>query len=238
IVNDILRREAEDPEHPGIVVDTPERRAVADIAERLSFAHTERLVLGLFGFVVPKSREDILDRFSDDAFWMGRAGEYRRCVWLYGDLLAQSQREGRIADAAAYSAALAQCHNALGSSADARAAYDRAVMLAGRLTGTPYQALWELGATDDLQLVADERWEDRIPEGGPFFPPLPIEHNWLLAVFRATLARIYARLGRAEEALLLLGLVVPPLERAPGWAANYSLLACSAATVLWLLQRT
>src|SRR4029453_19552570 len=114
MVNDILHREGEDSEHPGIVVDTPERRTVREIAERLPFANTDRVLLGIFGFLVPKSREDILERFSHDAVWMGQAGEYRRCVLLYGDMLAQSQLEGRIADAAAYSAALAQCHNALG----------------------------------------------------------------------------------------------------------------------------
>ena len=51
-------------------------------------------------------------------------------------------------------------------------------------------------------------------------------------------ARISARLGKADEALLLLGALLAPLERAPAWALNYPLLACNAANTLWLLQRT
>lgn len=52
---------------------------------------------GVFGFLAPKSRQEILRRFGDSAYWlMNGAGEYRRSLPLWEDLRAQSQREGRI----------------------------------------------------------------------------------------------------------------------------------------------
>ncbi len=36
----------------------------------------------------------------------------------------------------------------------------------------------------------------------------------------------------------MLGSLLAPLERAPAWAPNYSLIACHAALTLWNLERT
>jgi hypothetical protein len=44
-------------------------------------------------------------------------------------------------------------------------------------------------------------------------------------------------LERTDEALHWLGTLVAPLERAPGWAANYTEVACLAVETLWLLER-
>jgi hypothetical protein len=45
-------------------------------------------------------------------------------------------------------------------------------------------------------------------------------------------------MGRAEQAIRRLASVLPAIERAPGWAPNYTRIACDAAETLWLTQRT
>jgi class 3 adenylate cyclase/tetratricopeptide (TPR) repeat protein len=239
MANDISRREVEDPQHAGIMVDTPERRAMVEITERLSFPRSEEMLLGVSGFLAAKSRTEILGRFSDVPFWlMMGAGEYRRSLPLWEDLVAQSQREGRIADVVAYSAQLARCHNALGNSPAARTAYDRGAALAGRLSGSFCQTRNLSAARYDMQTVVDDGWEDFIRERQVALQQPVIENNGFLATACAVGARVYARLGRTEEALLLLGTLLPRLERAPGWAVHYTFMACEAATALWLLERT
>src|SRR5262249_14432280 len=154
MANDIIRREAEDAAYPGIPVDTPERGAVAEVAQSLSFSRWEEIALGVYGFLAAKSREEILNRFSEAPFrlTMG-AGEYRRSVPLWQRMVDQSEREGRIADAVAYSAQLARCHNALGNAAAAHVAYDRGAALAGRVTGALFQTRTLANARYDMQTV-------------------------------------------------------------------------------------
>src|SRR5262249_44528667 len=60
----------------------------------------------------------------------------------------------------------------------------------------------------------------------------------LSAPVQVTGARIYARLGRAVEALALIGRIPTALQRAPAWAVGYAQTACDAAATLWLLGRT
>jgi tetratricopeptide (TPR) repeat protein len=45
-------------------------------------------------------------------------------------------------------------------------------------------------------------------------------------------------MGRAEQAIRRLASVLPAIERAPGWAENYTRIACDAAETLWLTERT
>ena len=59
-----------------------------------------------------------------------------------------------------------------------------------------------------------------------------------MAAFQAGGARIYAHLGRVEQAVDQLQHLVVPLERAPGWATTYAGMACNTASTLWLLGRT
>src|SRR5262245_64317678 len=58
------------------------------------------------------------------------------------------------------------------------------------------------------------------------------------AGFQASIARTHARMGRIERAMRRLASVLPAIERAPGWAENYTRIACDAAETLWLTERT
>ena len=61
---------------------------------------------------------------------------------------------------------------------------------------------------------------------------------WYRASTEAAIARIHARMGRADRALRRLASVIPALEKAPGWAENYTRIACDLAETLWLTERT
>jgi tetratricopeptide (TPR) repeat protein len=237
MANDILRREGEDPEHSGIILDTPERRAILELTERLSFSRSEESFLGLTGFIAVKSREDILSHHSDDPqLLLWGAGEFRRSLRLWEDLEAQHQREGRILNAAFVSAVVAICHNALGNLAAARAAYDRGAALSRPFTDSFLPSL--AAARVDMLTVVGDGWEDFERENETFPMRVTLQARWLLLSVQAVTARILAWLGRTEESLSVLGTFLPALERVPAWAFGCMHMACGGATTLWLLQRT
>jgi tetratricopeptide (TPR) repeat protein len=237
MANDVIRREGEDPEHSGIILDTPERRAILEITERLSFSQTEKFFFVAAGFMAVKSRQDILSRHSEDPqLLLYGAGEFRRSLRLYEDLEAQSQREGRMLHTVAVSAMVAICHNALGNLAAARAAYDRGTALARPFTGAFLPGL--VGARVDMLTVVGDGWEAFGLESATFLPRVTLQARWALLSMQAGAAQISAWLGMTDESLSFLGTFLPALERMPSWAFGCTYMACVAATILWLLQRT
>jgi class 3 adenylate cyclase/tetratricopeptide (TPR) repeat protein len=233
---DLLRQEAEDPDDLGIPLDRPERREVARIVPDLPAE--ERAAL--FWFRPFSSREDVLTHASDDpVFLTVWAGEFRRSLPLWQEQAVRAEQQGQIAWAVSYWANAARCHNALGDFAAAQAGYDRALALAGRLAG-PSPQLIQVGAArfemDAARLEVG--WEDHLRAVQIALQQRAPEYQWVFAAIRATAAAVYARLERTEEALHWLGTLMAPLERAPGWAANYTEVACLAVETLWLLERT
>jgi class 3 adenylate cyclase/tetratricopeptide (TPR) repeat protein len=231
----LLRQEAEDPDDLGIPLDRPERREVARIAADLPAE--ERGEFGLFGLF--SSREDVLTYAGDEpTFLTFGAGEFRRSLPLWEEQAVRAEQQGQIAWAVLRWAQAARCHNALGDFAAGREAYRRARALATRLAGPSLQAILVVASTDELRLARDEGWERSLEFLEPALQEPAAENAWTFAAIRAAAARAYARLGRTEEALRWLETLLAPLERAPAWAPNYARIACPAADVLWLLERT
>ena len=231
---DLLRREAEDPDNPGIVLDAPERREVSRIAEQLPPDDRPR-ISGYYA-----SREDVLVRGGDDdaVATTYLAGEYRRGLALWQQLAARHEERGQIAIALSDWAQVARCHNALGDFATAQDAYDKAVALSARLAGPSPQALQVFSARLDLRFTVDPENEESLAEAEPLLQQPAAENHYAFAALQAVAALAYAGLGQPEKALHALGTLVAPLERAPGWANSYTLVACLCATALWALQRT
>jgi tetratricopeptide (TPR) repeat protein len=234
---DITRREAEDPDHPGIVLDTPERRALATEAARLAIPRAELGTHPTFpGFRAPRSRTEILERCGDDgSSLLYGAGEYRRASLHFEKQALQSQREGKIIRTIAYLAHLGRAHMALGEVAAAREAYERGTVLATRVVRPVWDLIDLAALRNDLLIAADEAWEDLAGTGR--HQQLVPEHRFLSAPIRAATGRFYARLGNADEAIALVGTVLAALERAPAWAIGYTHIACDAAETLWLVER-
>ncbi len=233
MARDILRREAEDPDNPGIPLDTPELREVARLIENLPAGQRPLQNLYL------SSREDVLGRRGEEpvslVFW---AGEYRRGLALLQEQAAKNEQQGQIAGAVLSWALVATCEIALGDFAAARVAYGRAVALSARLAGPSVEVLNLAAARMWMNLALHENWEELLAEMEPLLQEPAAEHHYALAPIQAAAAAVYARLGRTEEALRWLRTLLPPLERAPAWANSYPALACLAAWALWELQRT
>jgi hypothetical protein len=63
------------------------------------------------------------------------------------------------------------------------------------------------------------------------------DNRWIEAMVRAASALYYAHAGRGDEALRAIAAVLPAIDRAPGWAANYTATAWLAIESLWILGR-
>jgi tetratricopeptide (TPR) repeat protein len=232
---DLVGHEAEDPDNLGIPLDRPERREVARIVPDLPAE--ERLAL--FWFRPFSSREEALTHASDDSVPLTLiAGDFRRSLPLWQAEAVRAEQQGQIAWAVVHWALAARCHNALGDFAAAQTSYDRGTALAGRLAGPSPQVIQLAGARFEMATARLEvKWEDFLRAVQIALQQRAPEYQWVFAAIRAAAAAVYAWLERTEEALHWLGTLVAPLERAPGWAANYTMIACLAVETLWLLER-
>lgn len=232
---DLMRREAQDPDNPGIPLDSLERDELKRIAEGLSL---EEALLGSRRF---SSREDVLARARNERGPMTiLAGEYRRALSLWRALAVAAEQQGGIASAMAGWAYVARCHNALGDFAAARDAYQRGEALEARLGGASLYHTLSLGAAR-YELVAaqlDDLREEDVALIKGLVGQVAAENNWALAAVRAIGTVVFARVERGDESVRLVGALMPALERAPGWALNYPPIPCDAAEALWLLERS
>ena len=231
---DLSRREAEDPDNPGIVLDVPERREISRIAEQLPLDQRPRATSYY------SSREDVLARGGDDdpGAVTYLAGEYHRGLALWQAQAERYEQQGQIANALSDWAQIARCHSALGDFAAAREAYDRGMSLSARLAGASPQGLQIFSARLDLRFAVDPESEETLTETEPLLQSPAAENHYALAAVQAIAALAYAGAGEPEKAVHALGTLVAPLERAPGWANNYALIACLCAAALWVLERT
>jgi hypothetical protein len=118
---------------------------------------------------------------------------------------------------------------ALGELSAARQAYDRGAASAARSAGPDWGLMDLAAARYDLTIAVDEGWEEILAEAGSILQRNPVEYRFLSAALQVAAARMYARQGKADAALALLGTVVVALARAPAWAVAYAQTACDAA---------
>ncbi|HEV8625956.1 MAG TPA: AAA family ATPase [Acidimicrobiia bacterium] len=227
---DYQRREAEDPAHPGIPTESTERREAARI---LREARLDPMGPSPMEAVFDSQEEALSStNFVVLCCW---AGEYARCVPLFETEAGEAESLGRLARAARCHAFVAMCQAALGHLNEARTALEKAQALATRL-GTPIFPV--LQAQDNLALAADEGWELLSVTVGPIASSKHPALAWALGTLNAIAARSAARRGEIDEALAFLDPLLAWLERAPAWTPCFPLIACNAAEVLWLVERT
>jgi tetratricopeptide (TPR) repeat protein len=225
---DLQRRSAEDPEHPGIPIDVPERWEAARI---LRAANLDPMGPGPMLAVFP-SRDEAAEctNLVIRAHW---AGEFARCLPLFEAEAEASLARGQFARAARCWSFAAEAHVALGHLGEGRLAIQRAGDLAARVGQPVFPVLM---AADHLALALDEGWEEVASSLEPLVASSNPALSWARGGLMAVSARASARLGRSEAALRLLSLLVPWLERAPAWAVYWT-MTCEAAEVLWALER-
>src|SRR5262249_5651941 len=232
---DTMRAEAEDPDFPGHMLDTPERRAAARVIERLPPISADDLWLRAFQYFA--SRSELLAKARDTWWAFYAAGDFRTSLPLFVKYAAEAERQGRLVAAIIPWANIARCHNALGDFAAARAAYERAAALASRLTGPLPLLGFVVAARWEMCSALGEGLEEAGAAAAELFSSGAIDLRWAEAVFRAGAAVTAAWLGRVDDALALLATLPPALERGL-IQGNYTMIACRAADTLWLAQRT
>lgn len=227
---DHMRREAEDSEHPGIPIDTPERREAARIMRE---ARLDPAGPGPMEAVMACRADAYTSvNFFVLHYW---AGEYLGTLPSMQEEAARSLSRGQLNRAARCTAAAAIVESALGRLDDARRSLDEAKALAGR-AGQPVWAT--LLAQETLAVACDDGLDELAATLAPLLTSTAPSLLWASGSIYAWGARVAARLGRDDEAIGLLGRLVPWLEGAPAWAIAFPVMACHAAEVLWLLERT
>jgi tetratricopeptide (TPR) repeat protein len=224
------RRSAEDPEHPGIPIDSPEHRLSAEIIRQ---APRDPMAPAPMEAVYD-SREEALrsSNLTVLTFW---AGDFRRALPLYEAETAKAESLGRLARAARGWSYITSLQVALGDISGAHASLEHAEALAARL-GRPVPQM--IGAKDALAWALDTGWEQMAAITERIAASTDPGLAWTRGPSHSVQARVFARLGRTDEALASLRQLVPWLERAPAWTNMFTGMACYAADSLWLLERT
>ncbi|WP_300019434.1 AAA family ATPase [Pseudonocardia sp.] len=236
---DLDRREASDPDHPGIPLDLPGRRRALRVllgsgrlAGRGDLARYA--VAAVYG-----SRAAIPAEAADDptvaAFLVG---DYAAAVPLFERDAAAAEAAGQLALEVYCRAGAARCRVALGDLGGGAEVVAHVRGLVARLPGLGpgWQLLHHEGAEDALTMARDVGWPERLADFARWRVPAPDRH-WGSAAIDAISARAEARMQHGAAALGLLARPVRALRAAPAWAPNYGRTACEVAEVLWLLDR-
>jgi hypothetical protein len=137
MVHDIERRDAVDPEFPGIPISSAEREEVMRLLwEMPAFRH---LGQRMFAYMAFDSRDDVLARAGDDpmalVFW---AGEYRKALPLLEQATRHALERGQISLAICNLSLVARVHCMFGDFASSMSIYGRMVELYARANDPPW----------------------------------------------------------------------------------------------------
>jgi class 3 adenylate cyclase/tetratricopeptide (TPR) repeat protein len=230
VLIDHERREADDPEAPGIPIDSPER---AEAARLLQAARLDPMGPGPMEAYFASRKEAATS--SNLAILLYMAGDYARTLPLVEAEAEAATSRGQVARAARCEAFASMTLTALGRLPEAREALGRAAALGTRVGQPPFIVVI---AKDQLADALDEGWEELAQRFGGMAAALPKPLSWARGSIYGRAARANARLGQPEESLRLLRLLAPWLGRAPAWMMGFAFLASNAAETLWLLEQT
>jgi DNA-binding SARP family transcriptional activator len=235
------RRDAADPEYPGIVLDAPERREALGILHRAG-ALTGRVDLLRYAVAaIYGTRQRIPpDVAEDSTVRLFLLGDYASALPRFAAEATEARARGQLAREAYCRGNLARCHIALGQLEAGRAVLAECHAVADRIAAGPWgwQRVHAIAGTDDaLVLATDEGWEDLLSLVAEFSGRRGQIVRWAQAAFHVVMARAQARLGRPDRALQLLATARPALQRGAPWDWTFLRTACDAAETLWLLDR-
>jgi class 3 adenylate cyclase/tetratricopeptide (TPR) repeat protein len=233
---DLDRREAADPEFPGIPLDVPERHEIS----RILTANLPELV-GRSIFVTTTmfdSREDAIKRAGAFAPVLAfYAGEYERASTVGNEAAARSLEHGRLDYTVLALSAVARCQAALGNLASSHEAFLQANAILERIGNPPSLSFFLQAAPIGQTFVRGEGYELLLPVFDRIFAWDSPGFRFVMAIALAAAAAFYAHAGRGEDALRVLGRLLPAIERAAGWANNYTATLYYGIEVVWVLGR-
>jgi DNA-binding SARP family transcriptional activator len=238
-VHDLDRREAADPEFPGMTLDDPRRReALATLlADRGVAGRPDLARLAVSATYLRRDRIPD-DLAADPSVRLFVLGDYRGALPLLEAELAEAGARGRLALQGYYRTLLARAHAALGRLAEARAGLAAARGLAGRsgTDGWGWQRVHDIGTLDAIAHATDTGWTDVLMQIDEAYRGGNAAARRLEASAWACGAKAAARLGRREDALRRLAAALPALRRAPAWAMNYLRTLSDVVETLWLVE--
>jgi class 3 adenylate cyclase len=235
---DLDRREANDPDFPGIPLDVPERHEESRILLANQPTLLKRGVVPGMALVFA-SREDALARGGALPEVMAYiAGEYARALRLASQFAAQCAERGQLVLAANTLTVAASCESALGNLAASRDALASAGGLAERVGNPPLLAFLLQAVAFEHARLSGEGYGLFLPVTDQLLAADTQEIRWATAAVWTAAASIYAHEQRAHDALRALERVLPAVERAAGWALTYTLLLYLVIDALWVLERT
>jgi DNA-binding CsgD family transcriptional regulator/tetratricopeptide (TPR) repeat protein len=228
------RRDAEDPDFPGIDLETPERLELSDVI-RHNISGWERAIMSYIIFF--DSRAD-LQAFLDETGTQTpalRAGHYRTAIPFWERECARHFRNGSVGMAATNYAQLSRLRSAVGDFAEATEAFTTARNLSLRLplNSNPIGSLAE--ARLQRTFARGEGWERLAATSDMFRVAVPQRAR---AATFASNAQVYAEIGRFEDALEMIAQCMPAIQQGSGRAEYYMLVALSVVEALWILGRT
>ncbi|HYB12037.1 MAG TPA: hypothetical protein VEG67_01120, partial [Myxococcota bacterium] len=239
------RRDASDPDFPGIALDRSERREISRIVLSNLPSLVERSLNFPLSALVFESREDAIKRAGEEPLPLVVmpqvmeyiAGEFTRALALANQFAARFVERGQLALAAMSLADLAHCQSALGNLAASREAFTHAGEFVERAGNPPILALLVMLVQSDHTWIHGEGYGFLLPGIEQSLADNPPEIRWLRAPVWSFAALAYAYEGHGDNALRAVERALPAIERGAGWAPSFTALICWVIEALWVLER-
>ncbi len=240
--HDLDRVDAEDPDHPGIVVDTPERREIAQFSP--AFARNQDMMQGSRAlwwarWEIFESRQAALETAGPYArnAHISWAGAYRDALPLAERLAHAALEQGELARAAQDVAVCSRLHAALGDLASAERDLMRVATLAKRAGNPPMVVTQRNTALFDVAYARGTGLDLGASVADAALARDDPAVRWARAPVHSLAAVLYTFAGRDEDALRAVACAVPAIERAGGGVAGYTQMICRCCRALWRLGR-
>lgn len=238
-LHDLDRRDAEDPDFPGIVLDDPRRRQALRVVLDTGGVG-DRVDLARFAAAAVYGRRDLIPAESaqDPTVRLFLLGDYAGALPVLEERARAAHRLGQLALEGYCRGSVARCHIALGNFELGQAGLAEERRIAARIGRGlwGWQRLQLTGTLDALAHGLDSGWEGLLEQiTGVFGPSNPASRR-LEATAAAGAAKAAAHLGHEDDARQWLELTLPAIEQAPAWAMNFLRVLCDAVETVWLLR--
>src|SRR5262249_21669835 len=236
--HDLDRVDADDPQYPGIVVDTPERREIAQFSPAFErnqgLPHARRPIWsnGWSIFESPRAALEPAGPAGMDAhiYW---AGAHRDALPLAERNADAYLERGELAPGAMEVALCSLLRTALGDLALAERDLVRLTELAERAGNSPLVVAVGTFARGQVFYCRGTGLERAASHA---FAAVSLTY-WR-AAGRAHAAVLLTFAGRDDDALRAVARALPAVERAGGGVMSYTALICRCCQALWRLGRT